>query len=119
MFWDIVGLSPTSTVNKLFQNFPHVELEKYSPRYTQEMNRLGYSARVSGPPAIPPFQGGESVIRLSLGKLLVNLLQVVKRTNTPLIPQQMASSTYTMGFWGRGFKSHIHLLLTNKLTLNF
>ena len=27
-----------------------------------------------------------SVIRLSLGKLLVNLLQVVKRTNTPLIP---------------------------------
>ena len=33
-----------------------------------------------------------SVIRLSLGKLLVNLLQVVKRTNTPLIPRQMASS---------------------------
>ena len=27
-----------------------------------------------------------SVIRLSLGKLLVNLSQVVKRTNTPLIP---------------------------------
>ena len=26
------------------------------------------------------------VIRLGLGKLLVNLLQVVKRTNTPLIP---------------------------------
>ena len=26
------------------------------------------------------------VIRLSLGKLWVNLLQVVKRTNTPLIP---------------------------------
>ena len=25
------------------------------------------------------------VVRLSLGKLLVNLLQVVKRTNTPLI----------------------------------
>ena len=25
------------------------------------------------------------VIRLSLGKLLVNLLQVVKRTNTPLL----------------------------------
>ena len=31
--------------------------------------------------------GGESVIRLSLGKLLlVNLSQVVKRTNTPQIP---------------------------------
>ena len=28
---------------------------------------------------------GASVLRLSLGKLLVNLLQVVKRTNTPLI----------------------------------
>ena len=28
------------------------------------------------------------VVKLSLGKLLVNLLQVVKRTNTPLIPSQ-------------------------------
>ena len=27
-----------------------------------------------------------TVVRLSLGKLLVNLLQVVKRTNTPLVP---------------------------------
>ena len=33
----------------------------------------------------PAVSGGESVIRLSLGKLLVNLLQVVKRTNTLLI----------------------------------
>ena len=32
------------------------------------------------------------VIRLSLGKLLINILQVVKRTNAPLIPRQMASS---------------------------
>ena len=32
----------------------------------------------------PAASGGESVIRLSLGKLLVNQLQVVKRTNTPL-----------------------------------
>ena len=39
------------------------------------------------------------VIRLSLGKLLVNLLQVVKRTNTPLIPKQRASST-DHGFFG-------------------
>ena len=29
-----------------------------------------------------------TVTRLSLGKLLVNLWQVVKRTNTPLIPWQ-------------------------------
>ena len=28
--------------NKLFQSFlMHVELEKYSPRFTQEMKRLG------------------------------------------------------------------------------
>ena len=47
------------------------------------------------------------VVRLSSGELLVNLLQVVKRTNTPLVPQQMASSTDHV-FWGRGFKSHIH-----------
>ena len=42
----------------------------------------------------------DSVIRLSLGKLLVNLLQVVKRTinNTPPSPQQMESST-DHGFW--------------------
>ena len=43
---------------------------------------------------------------LSLGKLLVsvNLLQVVKRTNTPLIPQQINGVVgRTMGFSGRGF----------------
>ena len=38
--------------------------------------------------AIFSVGGGQrvSVVRLSLGKLLVNLLQVVKRTNTPQIP---------------------------------
>ena len=30
-----------------------------------------------------------AVIRISLGELLVDVLQVVKRTNTPLIPQQI------------------------------
>ena len=34
----------------------------------------------------PAVSGGDSVIRLGLGELLVNLLQVVKRTNTPQIP---------------------------------
>ena len=38
------------------------------------------------PTCYPAVSGGESVVRLSLGKLLVNLLQVVKRTNTLLIP---------------------------------
>ena len=32
------------------------------------------------------LRGDTRVTRLSLGKLLVNLLQVVKRANTPLIP---------------------------------
>ena len=38
------------------------------------------------------------VIRLSLGKLLVNLLQVARRANTPLISYQMASSTHHVFF---------------------
>ena len=52
------------------------------------MKRLG---KVTGPPVYPAamlsrrFRGGESVVRLSLGKLLVNLLQVGRRTNVPLI----------------------------------
>ena len=83
--------SPPSTIIN-FSDLPHVELEKHSLRYTQGLKRLGCidrSTGISGRPAIPPFRGGESVIRLSLGKLLVNILQVVKRTNTPLIPEQI------------------------------
>ena len=73
------GFEPHIHHNKLFQIFPiHDELEKYSPRYTQEMKRLGYLTGppgISGRPAIPPFQERKSVtrIRLSLGKLLVKL----------------------------------------------
>ena len=37
------------------------------------------------PTCYPAGSWGESVIRLILGKLLVNLLQVVKRTNTLLL----------------------------------
>ena len=72
-----------------FLDFPHVELENYSPRYPQETKPLGYrQVRPYNirPICYPAVSGGESVIWLSLGKLLVNLLQVVKRTNTPLIP---------------------------------
>ena len=39
----------------------------------------------------PAVSGGGSVKRLSLGKLLLNLLQVVKRTNTRLIPWQFTN----------------------------
>ena len=55
-----------------FSDFPHVELEKYFLRYTQEMKRLGgidRSAGMSGRPAIPSFLGGGgkySIIRLCL-----------------------------------------------------
>ena len=77
--------------NKLFKTFPHVELEKYSPRYTRKLKGLG---ELTGPPVYPAelvypaVSGGKSVIRLGLGKLLVNRLQVVKRTNIPLTPEQ-------------------------------
>ena len=44
-----------------------------------------------------------SVIRLSLGKILVNLWQLVKRTNTPLIPQQnsVVDRPWVFGSWVR------------------
>ena len=45
---------------------------------------------VTRPTCYPAVSGGKSVIRLRVGKLLVNLLQVVQRTDTPLIPEQMA-----------------------------
>ena len=66
-----------------------LNLKKNSPWYPQEMKLLGYNWQVRPyirPTYYPAVSGGEGVVRLSLGKLLVNLLQVVKRTNTPLIP---------------------------------
>ena len=79
--------SPPSTIIN-FSDFPHVELEKNSPWCPQERKRL----ILTGPPYIrptcyPAVSGGKSVIRLGLGKLLASQLQVVKRTNTSLIPQ--------------------------------
>ena len=71
--------------NKLFQIFPMSNLKNTLPAVypgNETAWVIDRSARISGRPAVPPFQGG-SVIRLSLGKLLVNLLQVAKRTNTP------------------------------------
>ena len=37
-----VGSNPTTHQKYLFDNFLHVELEKYPPRYPQEMKPLGY-----------------------------------------------------------------------------
>ena len=72
------------------------------------MKLLGYGQvrPYTRPTWYPAVSEKESVIRLSLDNLLVNLLQVVKRTNTPLIPLQMASSAGPRFFWGREFKSH-------------
>ena len=87
-FW-VVGSVPTIHNNKLFQTFPESNLKNTLPRVSPG-NETAWI--LTGPPEYPADQlsrrlRGESVIRLSLGKLLVNLLQVVKRTNAPLIPQ--------------------------------
>ena len=63
-------------------------LEKYSPPYPQGMEprRYWHVRPYIRPTCYPAVSGEESVIRLSLGRKLVNLLPVVKQTNTPLIP---------------------------------
>ena len=55
---------------------------------TQELEPLGFLQvhPYIRPACYPAVSGVESVIRLRLGKLLVNLVQVVKWTNTTLIP---------------------------------
>ena len=57
----VVGSNSTSTIIKLFQAFSHVELEKYSPPVypgNETAWMIDRSARISGRPAISPFQGG-------------------------------------------------------------
>ena len=63
------------------------------------MKRLGYLQvrPCIRPTCYPAVSGGESVIRLSLGKLLVNLLHVVKRTKTFRIPQQQQCGAVSFG----------------------
>ena len=68
------------------------------------MQGLGIT-RASNPPVT-------FVTRLSLGKLSVNLLHVVKRTNAPLIPEQMASST-DHGFFGSWVRSPPSTIIIN------
>ena len=86
-FVGVMSSNPTIHNSKLLQTCPMSNLKNALPGIPKKRNRLdiGRSARISGRPTIPPFQGGR-VIRLSLGKLSVNFLQVVKPTNTPLIP---------------------------------
>ena len=75
-------------LNITFSNFPHVKLEKYFAAVYPGHKNVWILTGPSVYPAATCYSavsGEESVIRLSLGKLLVNLLKVVKRTNTPLI----------------------------------
>ena len=62
---------PPSIVLNVY-DFPHVELEKYSPRYPQEMKPLGYLQvrPYIQPTCHPAVSGGESVIRLSFAKAI-------------------------------------------------
>ena len=78
--------TPLSTTTNVY-DFPHVELEKYSPRCTHEMKPLGclHVRPYIRPTCYPAVSGGEIVVRFRLGKQLVDLLQVVKRTNTSLV----------------------------------
>ena len=90
LFGSWVRFQPSTKMN--FLDFTHDELQKYSPFFPQEMKQLGYwqVCPYTRPTCYPAVSGGESVIRRTLGKLLDNILQVFKRTNTPLIviPQQ-------------------------------
>ena len=81
--------------NNLFQTFPMSILKTTLPGIPRKWNRLDVdrSARISG--CYPAISGEEGVTRLSLGRLLVNLLQVVKQTSTSLIPQQMGPGVPT------------------------
>ena len=86
-----LGLESHVHCNETFSDFSHVELEKYSPRYIPRKLKDVENRQVrpyNWPTCYPAVSWrGEGVIRPSLGTLLVDLLQVVKRTtcNTPLI----------------------------------
>ena len=84
-FGSWVRIPPSIIIN--VYDFPHVELDKLSPRYNQEMKPLGhcYVRQYIRRTRYPAISGGESVVRLTLGRQWVHLLRVVQRTDTPLI----------------------------------
>ena len=52
-----------------FLRLPHVDLEKYLPGIPRKQDRVDTPALCIRPlSAIPPIQGGEGVIRLTLGQ---------------------------------------------------
>ena len=70
-----------------YYDFPHVEIESTPPVYSGHESAWILTRSPVDPADLLSrrFQEGNAV-RLSLGMQLVNLLQVVKRINTPLIP---------------------------------
>ena len=93
-FGSWVRIPPSTLWMNIFR-FSPCRTWKHSPRYTREMKPLGYWQvhPYTRPTWYPAVSGGESVVRLSPGELVVNLLQVVKRTNTPLSPQHLSSTS--------------------------
>ena len=59
--------------------------EKHKPKVVHAYITAN-SIHASGRPLYPAVSGGGGCYNVSSAKLLVNLLQVVKRTNTPRIP---------------------------------
>ena len=93
-FWEVCS-NPTIHNNSRIRLSPCRTWKILSPVYPgyEAAWIINMSASISGRPGIRPLQG-ESVIRLSLGKQLVNLLQMVKRINTLLIPNH--NDTFTI-----------------------
>ena len=96
-FFCVVGSNPTSTIINFFKLSPCRTWKIRSPVYPgNETAWIYWQVRPYIRPICyyPAVSGGGGVVRLSLGKLsLVNLLQVVKRTNTSLIPWHCTECT--------------------------
>ena len=81
----VVSSNLTSTMKTLLKisEFPHVKNLINQSQGSPEIVK-NFGVGTYGPirrPRIPLFKGGESVIRLSLGRRLVNLSPVTQRTN--------------------------------------
>ena len=91
--YDIPGMRVPSLLDCVFSwgflcSCPGLELQEHCPQYPQEMKPLGYGhvRLYIRPTCSPAVSRKVGLTRLSLGTLLVNLSQVIKRTNTPRIP---------------------------------
>ena len=91
----VVSSNLTSTMKTLFKEkciSSCQESDKSLPGSPENVKNLGVGTYSPiRRPRIPRFKGGESVIRLSLGTLLVNLLPVAQWTNvlTPRCPGRL------------------------------